>query len=214
MRLRTFRNKRLTGYCRFLGILEPAETVTLVLAFVVALTTRRENDEEEEKEEEEDETVLCVRVVVVVLCTSLAYTQRMMRPCHITYIVSPLRCLDADDFSHWSFLGCEIGPDCALCVGVCVCVCVFFPLPLGFCGRGGRGGSGIDDIGGSFCGGRGTGCLRRCVQYLLGVLLWRRPCHRNPRTFFFLLLLFPLFCLLFAVVSRYWNSVVCLISVL
>jgi hypothetical protein len=30
----------------------------------------------------------------------LAYTQRMMRPCHITYLVSPLRCLDADDFSH------------------------------------------------------------------------------------------------------------------
>jgi hypothetical protein len=86
-----------------LGNREPAETVTLVLAFVVALTTRRErqreNDEEEE-EEEEDETVLCVRVVVVVLCTSLAYTQRMMRLCHITYLVSPLRCLDADDFSH------------------------------------------------------------------------------------------------------------------
>jgi hypothetical protein len=102
-----------------------------------------------------------------------------------------------------------------VCWCVCVCVCFFFPLPLGFCGRGGRGGSGIDDIGGSFCGGRGTGCLRRCVQYLLGVLLWWRPCHRNPRTFFFLLLLlFPLFCLLFAVVPRYWNSVVCLISVL
>jgi len=34
------------------------------------------------------------------------------------------------------------------------------------------GGGGIDDIiGGSVCGGRSTGCLRRRLQYLPGVLL-------------------------------------------
>lgn len=61
-----FPNKRLTGYFRLLGNRKPAETVTLVLAFVVALTTRRERQREnDEEEEEEDETVLCVRVVVV-----------------------------------------------------------------------------------------------------------------------------------------------------
>jgi hypothetical protein len=73
-----------------LGNREPAETVTLVLAFVVALTTRRERQRENEDDEEEDETVLCVCVAVVVLCTSLAYTQRMMRSYHITYLMSPL----------------------------------------------------------------------------------------------------------------------------